>query len=83
MTGNLEDLALYAGQSVGLISDVRSASEVMNALASETVLAFQHTQTLLSAGEQRENPVPVAAAQYTAGGAVPPPTPVAQEREQG
>lgn len=35
MTGDLEALALYAGQSVGLIREVKTAAEVMADLARE------------------------------------------------
>jgi nitronate monooxygenase len=35
MTGDLEALALYAGQGVGLIDDVRPAGEIVRELAEE------------------------------------------------
>ncbi len=35
MTGNLEALALYAGQSAGLVKDVRPAGEIVRSLAAE------------------------------------------------
>ena len=35
MTGDLEALALYAGQSAGLVKDVRPAGEIVRSLAAE------------------------------------------------
>ncbi len=37
MTGNLEALALYAGQSVGVVSRIEPAGEIVRQLANETV----------------------------------------------
>ncbi len=41
MTGNLEALALYAGQSVSLVSRVSPAGEIVNELAKEAVAAIE------------------------------------------
>lgn len=40
MTGDLDELALYAGQSVGLVSELGSAGELVAALADETIDAL-------------------------------------------
>ena len=47
MEGNVEALALYAGQSVGLVSDVQSAGTLVKALADETVQALKQSGSLL------------------------------------
>ncbi len=46
-TGNLELLALYAGQSAGLLSTVKSASEIITELTIELKTAFERVQNLL------------------------------------
>ena len=46
MTGDLEGLALYAGQSAGLISDVRPAGQIVRDLAAEASAASGRLQTL-------------------------------------
>lgn len=40
--GAVEDMALYAGQSVGLVDEVRSAADVVATLAAEAELALSH-----------------------------------------
>jgi len=47
MVGDVEALALYAGQSVGLISDVQSAGTLVKMLADETIQALKHGKSLL------------------------------------
>ncbi|MCS3629197.1 nitronate monooxygenase [Salinibacter ruber] len=44
--GNAEDLALYAGQSSGLVCDVMPAKEIVKELASEAEEALHRTSTL-------------------------------------
>lgn len=48
MAGDLEALALYAGQSAGLVSDVQSAGALVKALADETREALKRGESLLS-----------------------------------
>ncbi len=48
MEGNVEALALYAGQSVGLISDIQSAGEVLRRLVNETIQALTHRELHIS-----------------------------------
>ncbi len=48
MEGNVEALALYAGQGVGLISDIQSASEVLKRLTDETIQTLTSRELLLS-----------------------------------
>lgn len=48
VTGNLETLALYAGQSAGLISDVKTAATVIEDLMTELKQANRKVQQLLS-----------------------------------
>ena len=47
MEGNVEALALYAGQGVGLISDIQSASEVLKRLTDETIQTLTSRELLL------------------------------------
>ncbi len=46
-TGNLEALALYAGQTAGLLSTVKSASEIMTDLITDTQREFNKVQNIL------------------------------------
>lgn len=46
MTGDLEALALYAGQSVGLVSEVKPANEVMRDLVIEAERAINHGKSM-------------------------------------
>jgi nitronate monooxygenase len=48
MTGNLEALALYAGQSAGRISSVQPAGEIVRQLADETAEAIETCANLLN-----------------------------------
>lgn len=48
MEGDMEALALYAGQSVGLISDIQPAGDVLKRLVDETIQALTHHELLLS-----------------------------------
>ena len=43
-TGNLEALALYAGQTVGLLHDVKPASQIITDLMAELDEAFNSLQ---------------------------------------
>ena len=47
MQGNLEALALYAGQSVGLINDAKPSAEIMAKLVEEVELNYQHLKDSL------------------------------------
>ena len=47
MTGDVEGLAMYAGQSVGLINDVLPAGEIVQQLVSETSAAFDRVNRLV------------------------------------
>jgi nitronate monooxygenase len=46
MSGDLEALALYAGQGVGLVDDVRGAGEIVHRLCKETVAALRRAAEL-------------------------------------
>jgi NAD(P)H-dependent flavin oxidoreductase YrpB (nitropropane dioxygenase family) len=46
MTGDLEALALYAGQSAGLISRIQPAKEIITDLVNEAKQAVQHLKTI-------------------------------------
>lgn len=48
-TGNLEALALYAGQAVGLISNIKTASQIMTELISDLQSEFNKLQKILTA----------------------------------
>jgi nitronate monooxygenase len=48
MTGNLEAMALYAGQGVGLINKKQKARDILRELVDETVNAIQKQQTWLN-----------------------------------
>lgn len=50
MTGELEALAFYAGQGVGLISDSRPAGEIVTQLATDTAGALRSGFHLIRAG---------------------------------
>ena len=50
MTGDVEGLAMYAGQSVGLINDVLPAGEIVQQLVAETSAAFDRVNRLVMAG---------------------------------
>ncbi len=41
MEGGVEDLALYAGQSIGVISDIRPAGEIIRELVEETITVMK------------------------------------------
>ena len=47
-TGNLEQLALYAGQTAGLLSIVKPASEIIEELISQLHEEFSRIQNLLA-----------------------------------
>jgi nitronate monooxygenase len=47
-TGNVEALALYAGQTVGLISSVKTASQIMADLVSEFLTEFNKVKNILT-----------------------------------
>jgi nitronate monooxygenase len=47
-TGNLEALALYAGQTAGLISDVKPASQIMRELIKDLHSAFNRLQNVIT-----------------------------------
>ena len=47
-TGNVEALALYAGQTVGLISSVKTASQIMADLVSELLTEFNKVKNILT-----------------------------------
>ncbi len=47
MEGDVEALALYAGQSVGLVNDVQSAGTLVKALADETAQALKQSGSFL------------------------------------
>jgi nitronate monooxygenase len=47
MTGEVEALALYAGQSVGLVSHLQSAGDIVRRVAEEAIDALQRCQRLL------------------------------------
>ena len=46
MTGNVEELPLYAGQSVGSASETRSAHELVSSLTQETVDTLESSHSL-------------------------------------
>jgi len=48
MQRDVEALALYAGQSVGLVCDVQFAGTLVKALADETVQVLKQRGSLLS-----------------------------------
>jgi nitronate monooxygenase len=48
MIGNVEAMALYAGQSVGLVTKVQRARGIMQQLISETISAIQKQQSWLT-----------------------------------
>jgi nitronate monooxygenase len=50
MTGDVEALALYAGQSVGLISRLQSAEDIVKSVADETIRTLQQCMQLLPQG---------------------------------
>ncbi|MEA2676185.1 MAG: hypothetical protein QOJ81_326 [Chloroflexota bacterium] len=45
MTGELQEMALYAGQSVGLVRDVRPAAEIIHRIVAEATSALAAYQT--------------------------------------
>ncbi len=47
-TGNVEALALYAGQTVGLISSVKTASQIMTDLVSDLLTEFNKVKNILT-----------------------------------
>jgi nitronate monooxygenase len=47
MTGDLEALALYTGQSAGLASRIQPAKEIVRELADEAVEAIKHSASLI------------------------------------
>lgn len=47
MLGNVEDMAMYAGQSSGLISDIRPVGEIIKGLVDETIKAISRGTSLL------------------------------------
>jgi nitronate monooxygenase len=47
MVGKVEDIALYAGQSGGLISDIRSAREIVRDLVEQTIAAVTRATDML------------------------------------
>lgn len=47
MTGDLDALALYAGQSAGLLDDLDPADEIVGSLVAETVDAIEKTAALV------------------------------------
>jgi NAD(P)H-dependent flavin oxidoreductase YrpB (nitropropane dioxygenase family) len=53
MTGNLEALALYAGQSAGSVSRVQRAGEIIEQLANEAAEAIGACAKSISEGEGR------------------------------
>lgn len=48
MTGRVEEMALYAGQGVGLVSRIQPASEIVSEMAEETAKALTHAGGLVS-----------------------------------
>ncbi|HET9929746.1 MAG TPA: nitronate monooxygenase, partial [Polyangiaceae bacterium] len=50
MKGDLEALALYAGQSAGMVNDVRSAGEIVRDLWREAVTALRGAEPLMRKG---------------------------------
>jgi nitronate monooxygenase/enoyl-[acyl-carrier protein] reductase II len=44
MHGNLAEMALYAGQSVGLVRDTRSAAEIIASVTAEATAATSRWQ---------------------------------------
>lgn len=52
MTGNLEALALYAGQSAGLASRIQPAAEIVRELVEETVRALRKGACLIQTEEK-------------------------------
>lgn len=46
MTGDLEALAMYAGQSVALVADGKPAAEVVRDMASEAVIVIERLRDL-------------------------------------
>ena len=49
MTGDVEGLAMYAGQSVGLIEDVLPAGEIVQQLVTETQVTLERVNRLVIA----------------------------------
>ncbi len=47
MTGDVEALALYAGQSVGLVSHLQSAHDIVKDVVDEAVRTLQQCMQLL------------------------------------
>jgi nitronate monooxygenase len=50
-TGNLEALALYAGQTIGLLSNVKSASQIMSELVDDLQAEFMKLQKMVTSIE--------------------------------
>lgn len=48
MTGQVEEMALYAGQGVGLVSQLQPASEIVREMAEECARALSHAGRLIS-----------------------------------
>jgi nitronate monooxygenase len=48
MTGEVEALALYAGQSVGLVSSLRPAGDIVRGIAEEAIQTLERCQQLLA-----------------------------------
>jgi hypothetical protein len=56
MTGDLVELALYAGQSAALVRDVLGAEATVARLAAEAEAAFERLARLDRAGRANESP---------------------------
>lgn len=50
MTGDVEGLAMYAGQSVGLVDDVLPAGDIVQQLVTETQVAIERVNRLVMVG---------------------------------
>lgn len=46
-TGNIEAMSLYAGQSVGLVTQSQPAGDIVRAVAEEAIRVFQHCASLI------------------------------------
>ena len=57
MLGNLEGLALYAGQSVGLINDEQDANLIMESLVSEILIAYEALKKKFITHDEREGTI--------------------------
>ena len=45
--GNVEALALYAGQSVGLVNNLEASSEIVARLVDEVAVTYKHLKEFL------------------------------------